>query len=79
LSLMSRILPSITTQNTNLHAPGGIRTCNSSKRSAAGPFLRQLFFFNSRPHQNFLNSLLLCLYFVLTYCFPCLDCPVFCL
>jgi len=27
-------------QETDMHAPGGIRTCNSSKRAAADPRLR---------------------------------------
>ena len=30
------------TYNTNIHAPGGIRTCNPSKRSAADSRLRPL-------------------------------------
>ena len=35
-------LPLLTTDNTNIHAPGGIRTRNPSKRSAADPRLRPL-------------------------------------
>ena len=31
------LLSLLTTHNTNIHAPGGIRTRNPSKRSAAGP------------------------------------------
>ena len=36
------LLSFLTTHNTNLPAPGGIRTCNPSQRSAADPRLRQL-------------------------------------
>ena len=32
----------LTTQNTNIHAPGGIRTRNPSRRAAADPRLRPL-------------------------------------
>jgi hypothetical protein len=44
ISPSQRPLPDNTqhSQQTNIHAPGGIRTCNPSRRSAADPRLRPL-------------------------------------
>ena len=56
--------PLPTARNTNINAPGGIRTRNFSKRSAEDPRLR--------PH-FFLYFIVLCSYFIR------LDCPAFCL
>jgi hypothetical protein len=43
------------THNTNIHAPGGIRTRNPSKQSAADPRLRPLGHWNRQgiDHRNF--------------------------
>ena len=40
--LRLRVVYSYTTHNTNIHAPGGIRIRNTSRRSAANPRLRTL-------------------------------------
>jgi hypothetical protein len=44
------LLSLLTTNNTNIHAPGGIQTRNPSKRSAADPLLRADGHWNRPPN-----------------------------
>ena len=46
----------LTTNNTNIYAPAGIRTRNPSKRSAADPRLRPLGHWDRQPAQLITNS-----------------------
>ena len=56
-----------TQHNTNVHAPGGIRTHNSSKRSAADPRLRPLGHWDRQGFEPIYFSSKRHLYRALTY------------
>ena len=49
-------------QNTNIHAPGGIRTHDPSKRAAEDPSLRPHGHWDRQKFCSYLTENILCLY-----------------